>query len=736
MPKSSPLPSRASSSTHSTPSREPAPALFGEVPIAAAVILGWHPASLGELGRLLDGLGVPVVRTLVHKRGSWFGSGKQRELGELLAAVQSEPGQPALTVVVDEGLRPGQLRQLEDALGMPVVDRTDVILRIFARRAQTRMAKLEVELARLRYETPRVREAAGVNDRGGGGGRGERGHTGVELRKQRMRARQVAITRELERLRAHSDAERERRSDAPTVALVGYTNAGKSSLMRALTGSEVLTRDQLFATLGTTVRALADVPPPRILVTDTVGFIRDLPTELVNSFRSTLEEARAADLLLFVVDAADSESAEELRVTRETIAAVGAGGVPSLLLLNKADLLSAEKRTTLAAAYPGAHIVSAHRDDDVAEVRRAIAAFFDARMIDDVLEVPTEKLALMGEIHGRVRVIAQDYDENGARVRVRGLPATLGQLRRQFPSGPPPETPADLVTLARRHGLAVSSSATAFETTGLDFLVVHAEDEAGDRFILRTPRRPEVFESSRVEARALRLVAPHLPVAVPNWCVHARALIAYRRLSGTPVVTVDESGPHWNLDPKALPETFLASFAQTLAALQGIDAGAAKNASLPTKTIDEVRSELSRTMDEVRATLAPSEKVWTRWQRFLSADELWPTHTALVHGDLHPGHLLIDETGRLTGILDWTEAALTDPGTDLAMFQGCFGPEALAQLLPHFERSGGKTWPNLPTYAAERWATFPASATAWALRTNNESIITYARTLLAGLEVD
>ncbi|MCA9848912.1 MAG: GTPase HflX, partial [Dehalococcoidia bacterium] len=218
------------------------------------------------------------------------------------------------------------------ATGAEVIDRTDVILRVFAARARTRIARCEVELAQIAYALPQLRDDAVTSDAEGGGGRGARGHTNLTLRKQRLLDRRVKLSRELDGLRRVRATQRARREELPRVALVGYTNAGKSSLMRALTGGDVGVDDRLFATIDATIRRLGGVDGvsgPPVLIADTVGFIRDLPHGLVESFRSTLAEAREADLLLHVVDVGDPERARQIDVTRDVLAEIGAGEVPT-----------------------------------------------------------------------------------------------------------------------------------------------------------------------------------------------------------------------------------------------------------------------------------------------------------------------------------------------------------------------------------------------------------------------
>ena len=693
-------------------------------------------ASLTELARLVEGLRIRVVHTVVQKRARTtgvLGTGKLREVVSLVARLSAEPGVPPPMVVVDAELNPGQLRLLQNEMQVEVADRTDIILRVFADRARTRTAQLEVELAQLKYQAPRVRDDDSLGGREGGGGRGERGHTNVQLRKQRIRERVATIERELAGMRPLQERQRSRRRDLPGVALVGYTNAGKSSLMRGLTGSEVLIRDELFATLGTTVRALAPSTTPRILVTDTVGFIKNLPHDLITSFRSTLDEARDADLHLYVVDAADPQWHEQLEITRATIRAIGASTPPALVLLNKIDRVDEVTRARLAEACPDAIMLNAHDGTDLVRLRAKILAFFDERMLADILTVPPTDGRLLADIRAHARVLDQRYDEadERLRLRVRALPESLSRWRRILPA-PPTESAAALISLANQHGLSLTSDADTLDDTGLDFRVLHAHDEQGAAWILRTPRRSDVAEAAGVEARVLRLLRPVLPVAIPDWRLHAPDLIAYRRLPGMPAITLSSTGtPTWHrVDPAAPGEPFLDSVAAALAALQSVTFEAAKNAGIPVRDVNQVRLDLERVMTETRDLLRPSEASWMRWQRWLADDTSWPHHLALVHGDLHPGHLLLDESARLIGILDWTEACLTDPSVDLAMFFGCFGPAALEDLLRRFERAGGRIWPTLAHHAAERWAAFPASIAEWAQRTGNEAALAHARGLL------
>ena len=294
-------------------------------------------------------------------------------------------------------------------------------------------------------------------------------------------------------------------------------------------------------------------------------------------------------------------------------------------------------------------------------------------------------------------------------------------------------TVADVLAAAAREGLSLTTDQVDFDRSGLDFLVVHARDAHGVPWIVRTPRRAEMLDTLGVEARVLALVGRHLPVRVPDWRVHADDVIAYPRLDGVPAMTMDpSSGPTWNrVDPAAPGDAFLDSFAVTLAALQAIAPAEATAAGVPTKDLPDVRAHLHRAAGETRAALAPSDTIWARWQRWLDDDATWPAHLALVHGDLHPGHMLLDETGRLTGVLDWTDAQVTDPAIDLAMFYGCFGRAALEAVVDRFERAGGRVWPRLVDHAAAHWSIFPVISARFAMRIGNDAVLDFARRQLA-----
>jgi GTPase len=428
-----------------------------------------HESSLTELARLAKTLGLEVIARVVQKRtapskAAVVGSGKLKEIARYTGGsgvipspvpkkdVKSHyvrgdeededeqastpvietlpPEKRATVVLVDHDISPSQARNLQKAVEAEVLDRSTVILAIFRRHAKTREAKLEVEIARLQYMAPRVREhaAGGDRQRGGIGGRGA-GESTLELDRRKVRDRIAELKKELGEIESTARTRRARRADQSTVALVGYTNAGKSSLMRGLTGSEVYIADKLFATLDTTVRVLRPETRPRILVSDTVGFIKKLPHGLVASFRATLEAAAEAHLLLHVIDAADPAHESQIQVTRALLGEIGAGEAPSMAVLNKIDRVGPEGRALLARAHPEAIMMSAHDPRDVAMLRERILAFFERGMVEEELLVPYSSQPLVPEIHQVCRVLEEAYDDIGAKLRVRADPRVIQRFR-------------------------------------------------------------------------------------------------------------------------------------------------------------------------------------------------------------------------------------------------------------------------------------------------------------------
>jgi GTP-binding protein HflX len=433
-------------------------------------------ASLDELSRLVTTLGYDVVERVLQSRSSLapaavLGEGKLQALAKLTggsgrtgptipgarrkAEPEAEPAddsdddddtddddaehdadgaekppgaeKPNIALVaVDHDISPSQLRNLERATGVPVLDRTGIIIEIFHRHAQSREARLQVEIARLAYEAPRLRESPKGKERQQGRGAGE---AALELDRRKIRDRIAELRRELSAIQREQDVRRRQRRGARRVALVGYTNAGKSSLMRALTSSEVYVEDKLFATLDTTVRALQPEAKPRILISDTVGFIKKLPHDLVASFKSTLDEALEASLLLHVIDAADASFPQQLEVTRDVLREIGADQVPGRLVMNKIDRLSPEALAELRDELPDAWFISAKNPDDIKSVRANIIDFFESRYAEAELSVPYAAQRLVSEMHEQGRVVSERYEDDGVKVRFRSDPEVLDAFR-------------------------------------------------------------------------------------------------------------------------------------------------------------------------------------------------------------------------------------------------------------------------------------------------------------------
>src|SRR5688572_5409570 len=399
-------------------------------------------ASLTELRQLAKTLGIEVVGRFTQKRASfqaaaYLGTGKREELRALVEAER------ASIVLVDHEISPSQAFNLEKELGCQVMDRTMVILEIFHRHASSRIARAQVEIARLGYMAPRLREAAkqaGPKDRArsGTGGRSG-GESHGELDRRKIRDRIAELQQELDTMdhgRRTQRARRQERQGLARVALVGYTNAGKSTLMRALTGNEALVADKLFATLDTTVRALQPETVPRVLVSDTVGFIKNLPHGLVASFKSTLDEALEASLLAHVVDASDPGFERQLAVTEEVLDEIGAKAVPRLLVFNKIDRGGDE--AALRTKYPGCVVMSARREGDIARLHEAISAFFQRDLVEAELFLPWAAQNMRGEIFSACKVLEEHATDAGAILRIRGTPDAVKRLSAQFPAAPSP----------------------------------------------------------------------------------------------------------------------------------------------------------------------------------------------------------------------------------------------------------------------------------------------------------
>ena len=394
--------------------------------------------SLAELAALAETAGSQVLDALIQRRehpdpATYLGSGKARELAETVVDVGAD------TVIVDGELAPSQRRALEDVVGVKVVDRTALILDIFAQHAKSREGKAQVELAQLEYLLPRLRGWGESMSRQAGGrvvggqGIGSRGpgETKIELDRRRIRRRMARLRREIRAMAPSREVKRgsRRRGPIASVAIAGYTNAGKSSLMNRLTGAGLMVQDALFATLDPTVRRAESADGRVYTLTDTVGFVRNLPHELIEAFRSTLEEVAGADLVLHVVDAAHPDPLGQVAAVRAVLADIpGALEVPELIVLNKVDLVDAVALAALRTRLPGAIEVSARSGEGIEEMRSRIEAMLPRpdRPVDVV--VPYSRGDLVSRVHADGEIDAVEYVEAGTRVVARVDPALAAEL--------------------------------------------------------------------------------------------------------------------------------------------------------------------------------------------------------------------------------------------------------------------------------------------------------------------
>ena len=386
--------------------------------------------SLDELARLVDTAGADEAGRMTQRRDApdstyYIGKGKAQELKELCLAVDAD------TVVFDNELSPAQQYNLEKLLGRTALDRTAVILDIFAQNAHTLEGKVQVELALLRYRLPRLRRGVGgaMSQQGGGIGTRGPGETKLEVDRRRIQDRISKLARDLKDLgnTRHEQRKNRGRSGLGSVAIVGYTNAGKSSLLNALTSAGVLVENRLFATLDPATRRLALPGGEPVLLSDTVGFVRRLPHALIESFKSTLEGAVTSDLLIHVVDATAADPNSQIQAVREVLTEIGAGSVPELLVFNKSDLAS-ETAEQLANEVPGSLAISAVTGFGIPELLRTIADRM--RSITTIVEllVPYERGDIVASVHREGEVVSTSSEAKGLRIRARLADASAGRL--------------------------------------------------------------------------------------------------------------------------------------------------------------------------------------------------------------------------------------------------------------------------------------------------------------------
>ncbi len=391
--------------------------------------------SLAELALLTDTAGAEPVEEVLQRRdrphpATYIGKGKAEELRDLANAEDID------VVIFDDELTPAQQRNLEKIFSCDVVDRVALILDIFAQHATTQEGRVQVELAQLRYRLPRLRgRGLQLSQQGAGIGTRGPGETQLEVDRRRILRRVQKLERDLRDLASTRATQRKarRRSGVTRVALVGYTNAGKSTLLNRLTHAGVLVEDQLFSTLDPTTRRLHLPGGETVVLSDTVGFVRRLPHELVEAFRSTLEEVTEADLLVHIVDASAIDSDARIDAVNEVLAEIGAGDIPRLVVWNKADLADPELLKQRLADHRGSVAVSAVTGDGVPELLHAVGDRL--RALASIVEfvVPYERGDVLAALHREGEVLVEVHTEGGTRVRAR-LPAAAAGRFAEFAS--------------------------------------------------------------------------------------------------------------------------------------------------------------------------------------------------------------------------------------------------------------------------------------------------------------
>ncbi|MAY51562.1 MAG: GTPase HflX [Microbacterium sp.] len=416
---------------------------YRQLRLENVVLAGGHPQgeqedaenSLRELAALAETAGAVVLDGVLQRRphpdpATYLGRGKAEELRDLVAAVGAD------TVIADTELAPSQRRALEDVVKVKVIDRTTVILDIFSQHAKSREGKAQVELAQLEYLLPRLRgwgdsmsRQAGGQVGAAGAGMGSRGpgETKIELDRRRIRTRMAQLRRQIASFapaRAAKRAERDRHT-VPSVAIAGYTNAGKSSLLNRLTSAGVLVENALFATLDATVRRTQTSDGRVYTFTDTVGFVRNLPHQLVEAFRSTLEEVGEADVVLHVVDGAHPDPAAQLATVRDVIGDVGARELPELVVFNKADLIDDDTRLVLRGLEPDAVFASSRTGEGVDEIRARIEGMLPLPPVEVRVLVPYDRGDLVSAVHETGIILTQEHVADGTAIHAH-VPAILG----------------------------------------------------------------------------------------------------------------------------------------------------------------------------------------------------------------------------------------------------------------------------------------------------------------------
>ncbi|WP_340015024.1 macrolide 2'-phosphotransferase [Paenibacillus sp. FSL K6-1318] len=295
----------------------------------------------------------------------------------------------------------------------------------------------------------------------------------------------------------------------------------------------------------------------------------------------------------------------------------------------------------------------------------------------------------------------------------------------------------DIWLLAEQNGLQIRKESMEINESGMDFRVAFATDINGQKWVLRQPRREDVWGRAENERRVLDVVRGSVPAQVPDWRICTPELIAYPLLDGDPIAVVDPAGAGyaWRFPQETLSDEFLDSLAATLAALHNIDPEEAAKGGVRIKTPMEARKEFAANIEEIKKNFTVPDQLAERWTVWLSVGSYWPKHSTFNHGDLHPPHIIVDDTQRVTGLIDWTESEIADPGKDFVILYGLFQDDGLRDLLKRYEKAGGRTWPQMFEHIREQWAAYPALVAKFALTTGEESTMEMARGMLANWDV-
>jgi len=420
---------------------------YRQLRLENVVLAGVHPQggqedaenSLRELAALAETAGAVVLDGVLQRRphpdpATYLGRGKAEELRDLVAALGAD------TVVADTELAPSQRRALEDVVKVKVIDRTTVILDIFSQHAKSREGKAQVELAQLEYLLPRLRgwgesmsRQAGGQVGAGGAGMGSRGpgETKIELDRRRIRTKMAQLRRQLKDYAPARDAKRSerKRNTIPSVAIAGYTNAGKSSLLNRLTSAGVLVENALFATLDATVRRTEAADGRVYTLTDTVGFVRQLPHQLVEAFRSTLEEVADADVVVHVVDGSHPDPGAQIATVRDVLGEAGARGIREIVVFNKADLVDEDTRLVLRGLAPDAHFVSSRTGEGIAGLRAAIEDALPLPAVEIRALVPYDRGELIAAAHSSGHIVSQTHEAEGTLLHAHVSERLAAELR-------------------------------------------------------------------------------------------------------------------------------------------------------------------------------------------------------------------------------------------------------------------------------------------------------------------